>query len=321
MKRRLTFVFAALAAALVATLSAAAGNGTPINPGSANALTLAVMGDLPYSSAQLAAFPAWVDEIDADPKVDTVVHLGDIKSGSTRCDDSYYATILRLFESFKDPIVYAPGDNEWTDCHRVNNGAYNPLERLSTLRTVFFPEPGVTLGGRNKQVLAQDGYPENVLWMQSKAVFVTLHVVGSNNGLANWTGRTAPTAEQLAEVNARIAATIDWVDEAFATAEEHHALGVVLMMQADTFIGTNRTATGFDAILDRVEARAAAFGHPVLLLQGDTHEFVSDTPLSGAPNVTRIVMKGSADTPGDEWLKLTVDPGAPAFFSWTRIPF
>ena len=321
MKRRLTLVLAALAAALVATLGAVAGNGTPINPSSANPLSLAVIGDLPYNAAQLAAFPAWVDAIDADPKVDALVHLGDIKSGSTRCDDSYYATILQLFESFKDPVIYTPGDNEWTDCHRVNNGAYNPLERLSKLRTMFFADPGVTLGGRKKQVLAQPGYPENVLWMQSKAVFTTLHVVGSNNGLANWTGLTAPTAEQLAEVNARMGATIDWVDATFDAAEANAALGVVLMMQADTFIGPNRTATGFDAILDRIEARAAAFERPVLLLQGDSHEFVQDTPLAGAPNVTRIVVKGSADTPGDEWLKVMVDPRSPAFLRWERIPF
>jgi Calcineurin-like phosphoesterase len=323
MKRRLTLVFAMLVAALVATLGAAAGNGTPIDPSSANPLTVSVIGDVPYSAAQLAAFPSWVEAINGDPKVDAVVHLGDIKSGSTRCDDSYYATILELFETFKDPVVYTPGDNEWTDCHRANNGQYNPLERLSRIRAAFFPEPGVTLGGRKKQVLAQSGYPEDVLWMQSKAVFAALHVVGSNNSLAPWSGLgfAAPTIEQLAEANARIAATIAWTDEAFETAEAHDARGVVLMMQADTFLGSNESATGFVAILDRIEERAAAFDGPVLLLQGDTHEFAQDTPLPGAPNLTRIVVKGSADTPGDEWLKVTVDPRAPTFFSWERMPF
>jgi hypothetical protein len=323
MKRRTIVVVAAVIAALTATFGAGAGNGTPINPSSANPLTVSIIGDLPYTSAQLQAFPSWVDEINADPKVDSVVHLGDIKSGSTRCDDSYYATILALFGFFKDPLVYTPGDNEWTDCHRVNNGQYDPLERLDGLREVFFPEPGVTLGGRKQQVLAQDGYPENVLWMRSKAVFATLHVVGSNNSLLPWVGlgHSAPTTEQLAEANARIAATMGWVDEAFDTASENEARGVVLMMQADTFFGANESAAGFVEIVERVEDRAAAFARPVLLLQGDTHEYVEDTPLDEAPNLTRVVVKGSADTPGDEWLKLTVDPRASAFFSWQRIPF
>ncbi len=50
------------------------------------------------------------------------LHLGDIKSGSTTCTDARFAAALATFESFKDPVVYTPGDNEWTDCHRVNNG-------------------------------------------------------------------------------------------------------------------------------------------------------------------------------------------------------
>ena len=319
--KRSTALLLAFAAALVVSLSAAAGNGTPINAGSANPLTLAVIGDLPYSPAQFQAFPSWVDEINGDPKVDAVVHLGDIKSGGTECSDSYYASILGFFESFKDPVVYTPGDNEWTDCHRPTNGPYDPLERLAKLRQTFFADPGVTLGGRKQQVLAQSGYPENVLWMQSKAVFSALHVVGSRNSLANWTGQAAPTAAQLAEANARIAATIDRVDETFDVAEENGARGVVLMMQADTFFASNETDPAFSGILDRIEDRAAAFGGPVLLFQGDTHQFVLDQPFAGQ-NVTRIVVKGSSDPPpGDEWLRLVVDPGSSQFFTWERVSF
>ena len=310
---------AALVVALVTALGAGAGNGTPINTGSANPLDLAVIGDLPYDAAQVAAFPSWVEDINGYPKVDLVVHLGDIKSGSTTCDNGYFLQIAGFFDAFKDPLVYTPGDNEWTDCHRTNNGAYNPLERLAKIREIFFAEPGVTLGGRKKHVLAQSGYPENVLWMQSKAVFSALHVVGSNNSLAPWTGLSAPTAAQLAEANARIAATLAWIDETFDTADENDARGVVLLMQADTFEFGNANLAGFVDILARIEARSTAFGGPVLLLQGDSHTFVQDTPFAGAPNVTRIVVEGSAT--GDEWLKLSVDPRSSAFFSWERIPF
>ena len=36
-------------------------------------------------------------------------------------------------------MIYVPGDNEWTDCHRANNGGYDPLERLAFLRAMFYP--------------------------------------------------------------------------------------------------------------------------------------------------------------------------------------
>jgi hypothetical protein len=74
MRRRLLGTAGALGAALALTVAATAGNGTPISPASANPLTLSVIGDVPYSEAQLAAFPAWVDAINRDPKVDLVVH-------------------------------------------------------------------------------------------------------------------------------------------------------------------------------------------------------------------------------------------------------
>lgn len=316
MNRSIAVVLAALAA-LASAFAAVAGNGTPVNAGSQNRLTLAVIGDVPYGAAQVAAFPGWIDALNAAPSLDLVVHVGDIKSGSSRCDDEYFARIAAFFADLRDPLVYTPGDNEWTDCHRPNNGGYDPLERLAAIRRTFFAEPGVTLGGRKKQVLAQPGYPENVLWLQSRAAFAALHVVGSNNGLAPWTGQTAPTAAQRAEAEGRIAAALAWIDRAFDTAQANGARGVVLAMQADTFEFDNETLEGFAGILARIEARAVAFAGPVLLLQGDSHSYVEDRPLPRAPNVTRIVIEGSATA--SEWLELTVDPRGAELFSWRRV--
>ena len=46
-----------------------------------------------------------------------------------------------FFSLFESPLIYTPGDNEWTDCHRRSNGGYDPLERLGRLRDVLFDEP------------------------------------------------------------------------------------------------------------------------------------------------------------------------------------
>ena len=197
----------------------------------------------------------------------------------------------------------------------MTNGAYDPLERLTALRRTFFGAPGVSLGGRKQQVLAQPGYPENQLWMESKVVFAAVHVVGSNNGYAPWTGNTSPTPAQRGEVDARIAAAVALIEQAFATATEHGALGVVLLMQADTFFLANETADGFDEVVTEIGTRSAAFGRPVLLLQGDTHDYTVDHPYATAPNLTRIVVEG--ETVG-EWLRLTIDPRAAQLFSWER---
>jgi hypothetical protein len=83
-------------------------------------------------------------------------------------------------------------------------------------------------------------------------------------------------------------------------------------MQADTIVGTR---TGFEAINERIETLASRFDGPVLLLQGDTHRYVVDSPFGSAPNLTRIVVEGET---ADEWLRLGVDPRSPDLFTWNR---
>ena len=278
--------------------------------------TLAIIGDTPYGAEDEADFPGLVETINDDPDVSAVVHLGDIKTGSSPCTNEYFAYVRGQFDAFADPFIFTPGDNEWTDCHRPAAGGYVPTERLSKLRDVFFPRPGVTLG-RPFPLAAQPELVENVRWSAARAVLATLHVVGSNNGLAPWFG-AAETAEQralrLAEVNARTAANLEWIDATFAAAARERAKGVVLLMQADMWDGDDQS--GFGALKERIAWRASQFRNPVLLLQGDSHRYKVDQPLPLAPNVTRIVVEGEQAT---EYLRLTVDPRGGRRFRWERV--
>ena len=61
-----------------------------------------------------------------------------------------------------------------------------------------------------------------------------VHVVGSNNDLQPWFGAAETplqTAQRLAECQARLAATLDWLDETFAVAHRKNAKAVVVAMQ------------------------------------------------------------------------------------------
>jgi hypothetical protein len=283
---------------------------------SAGATTLAVVGDTPYGTDQEARFGELVGAVNADPKVRLAIHLGDLKSGSVTCSDERLAAALASFESFEDPLVYTPGDNDWTDCHRVNNGAYDPLERLDRVRELFFADPGRTLGRRPTWVERQPGLVENVRWVRSRVAFATLHVVGSDNGLAPriGLGQARPTPAQAEEVQARIAATLSWVDQTFDLAVERGLPGVVLAMQADTWDPQPTSAQ--QAVVDRIAARTSAYSGQVLLLQGDSHVFTADNPLD-LPNVTRIVVHG--ETLPFAYLRLTVDPRSPELFTWQRV--
>jgi hypothetical protein len=312
-------------AALVAGAAAALLAAAPAWAGRED--TVAIIGDTPYGDEQIAGFPNDIAEINADPEVRRVIHLGDIKNGSSRCDDSYFAARFADFETFDDPFVYTPGDNEWTDCHRANNGGYVPTERLAALKLLFFPQPGRTLGVKEAKVDYQSrAFPENVAWDASHVQYGLVHVVGSNDDQAPWfTDRpsgpeTAPEhAAHVAEYTAREAAGLAWVDEVFDRAERSKAAGAVLGMQADMWDPT-AAQSAFVPYKEKIAARAEEFGKPVLLFEGDSHVFTVDRPAGMAANLTRIVVQGSTSVP-HEWLRLHVDRKDEGVFSCEVIPF
>jgi hypothetical protein len=301
--------------------------------------TFAVIGDIPYGAAQIANFPNVIKQINADPAVQLVDHVGDIKSGSTLCSDDYFAQIKAQFDTFVDPLVYTVGDNEWTDCHRANNGSYNPLERLAKIRSVFFPRPGYTLGEHPARVTSQAslGFPEDVRYTRANVTFAALHIVGSNNSLAPWTGNTGPTPEQSAEVRDRTAAVIRSIHDTFRQAREEHNRSVVLLTQADMFDPTAGNPafadySAFQPIVRAIAQESASFRGPVYLFNGDSHVYNDDQPLAAGsawlsfygvdnpvPNLSRVTIDGSTGV--TDYLRVTVDPHAPAVLSWTRVPF
>jgi hypothetical protein len=335
---------AALAAAAVGALTAgvvAAGQASASVPAEADGgnYAFAVIGDIPYGDAQIANFPKVVEQINADPAVRWVDHLGDIKNGSSVCSDEYFALIKADFDRFVRPLVYTVGDNEWTDCHRPNNGGYNPLERLARIRQVFFPRPGHTLGQQSARVFSQadQGFPEDVRWERADIAFAAVHVVGSNDSLLPWTGNAAPTPEQTAEVLARTAAVIQEIHDTFADARAHHDKAVTVLTQADMFDPTVTDPKfadyyGFQPIVAAIARESAAFAGPVYLFNGDSHVYHSDNPLAAGskwlsfygidrpvPNLSRVTVDGSAGA--NNYLRVTVHPHGPQVLTWTRVPF
>jgi hypothetical protein len=102
--------------ATVAVLAIPAATAAAGNP---NTLTLAVYGDAPYGTsnsdtAEFAGTPAFITSINDDASVQEVVHVGDIHSGSQKCTVAYDQSIYNLWTAYRDPLIYTPGDNEWT---------------------------------------------------------------------------------------------------------------------------------------------------------------------------------------------------------------
>jgi hypothetical protein len=281
-------------------------------------------GTSPTDTSEFVANPAFIAAINADPDVSLVLHVGDIHSGKEYCTNAYDQAILAQWKAFADPLVYTPGDNEWADCHKVKEGggAYNattgaidyvkdasgnpvdyangdPAANLALVRTTFFPTPGQSQGAAmavhsqaqefDAAFPADKDYIENVWWEKSGVLFVTLNLPGgSNNDTDIWYGAPAMSAAQSAEVVARSAANLRWLDAAFKRAAADADIAVVIQLQADMWDLDGATSAAhlsqYKQFIDSIASHTTAFAKPVLLFNGDSHVFRSDNPLQpGSP--------------------------------------
>jgi hypothetical protein len=273
-------LLAALALASPSPSLAAEGQDKP------SATTFAVIGDVPYGDAQIAAFPGWIDRINDQAGLDLAFHVGDIKTGSSPCTDDYNGWIREQFDRFEMPLLYTPGDNEWTDCHRTAAGSYNPLERLDALRAAFYETPGLTLGSP----------------MEATRMAVAIDLVEDAFTRARQTRARAVAIFQQA----------DMFDPSYQPTWDVSAfqpLVQALVDEASTFDGEVYLFDG-DSHVYNVD-RPLAAGSRWLEIHGVQ---------GSADNLTRVTVDGEANN--TNFLQVTLNrPGADHVLSWVRVPY
>ncbi len=282
-------ILAGLALSLVASAAAA------------EDLRFVALGDAPYGKAEVVypQYEALIATINA-VSPDLVIHVGDTKSGKTECSNVVLDQQLAYLDSFTAPTMYTPGDNEWTDCHRKKAGKFDPLERLKRIRSTYFDTPDTTFG-KTKYALENQsakGYPENARFQLRGVMFMTAHVVGSNNNLE------ARSLAATTEFFKRDAANIAWLKDGFAAATRDNADALVLAIHADMFEfdwneGRKRKwlrHSGFTNFGKALRKAASEFGKPVLLVFGDSHRHRVFKPFpKKAANVTALEVFGAKE--------------------------
>lgn len=286
-------------------------------PAVSQPLSFALFGDVPYSRWEREQLPPMLDDMARRGAV-FAVHVGDIKSGSSLCSDEVLRDIRDVFRAAPLPLVYVPGDNEWTDCHRSSNGSYDPLERLARLRNLFFVDD-LSLGQkpialqRQSADPAWSSYRENQRWEQDGLLFVALNVPGSHNNYFGPSGRGGPSAE----FRARSAANRVWVAQAFEHARQHHLAGVLILFQANPGFeaaSAGQASPGFAELIEQLRQETEAYAGQVMVVHGDSHSYQINQPLLDAAgkkvldNFTRVEVPGY---PFMGWVHVTVDRSVP----------
>lgn len=278
----------------------------------------AVVGDTPYHFLEEIQFRNLLAALDAED-LEFVVHVGDFKSGGSPCSDGLFEERKGWFAASRHPLLYVPGDNEWTDCERESAGGHDPLERLARLRDLFFVGRA-SLGRETLAVERQSDAPrfpafrENQRWRRGPYLFATLNLPGGNN-------HRGSGAEPSQEHRARMKANGAWMAAAFETAKREKAAALFLLFHANPgwARGAGGPRDGYREFRAQLAASVRDFGRPVVAIHGDSHIFRVDQPLrdpgSGEPvsSLTRIESFGS---PAMGWVRVEVDPGAR---NWIRI--
>jgi hypothetical protein len=320
-RRRRAVVAAAVAAALAGWMWLQRGLPPPAPAPPPGAFAFAVLGDAPYYVWEDMQYRLLRRDLDAHD-LRFVVHVGDIFWHP--CSDRMYRRSLGWFNGLRHPVVYTPGDNEWADCWHRGSGSYLPRERLARLRQVFYADPSRSAGGAPLALASQGGtepfpeFVENARWTQQGVVFVTAHLVGSGNGWAPFPERIAADDEAAQR---RTEAAAAWLRAGFAEARRTQAPALVVAFHANPGLeapAADAYRQSYEPFLAALEEEAAAFGRPVLVVQGDDHEYLVDQPLRRAggrllENVTRMQVPGS---PQVGWVRVVVRPGAPQPFAF-----
>jgi hypothetical protein len=269
------------------------------------------VGDLPYSAAQVPLFNRLVKQSETED-FEFLMHVGDIQAGGIPCTDSSAQRIRDLFRNYPKPVIYTPGDNEWTDCVV---GGDDPLERLANLRKLFFADKkvlrldklGVIRQSRHKEYAK---YVENFRFKKAGVLFVVVHVVGSGN---NYKPDHPPSMKEFTERNA---ANLAFLKESYVEAAKSDVRGVAVVIHANPGFETG-LGEGFKDFLASMRGFLSGYDRPVVCIHGDSHYYRIDKPFRDANGktflgFTRIEVFGSPNVAG---LVITVDPDDPQIFS------
>jgi hypothetical protein len=211
-------------------------------------------------------------------------------------------------------------------------GGYDPIERLAKLRAVFFAK-AESLGKRHMPLIRQSDispftdFVENQRWSRDGVLFFTLNVPGSNNGF------DYANPASLVEAQARTAANVAWMRDGFRIARASAAKAVVIVFHAEIFMNGELPLSSYNgpmsgpygALIAELRLGAERFEKSVLIIHGDSHEFVVDRPLmesqgEAAPpkfaNVTRLEVFGA---PEIKAVRVDVRPNTAGVFGFSPL--
>lgn len=328
-------VHSRMCAALVVALTALTMRAALAEP-----IEFIVLGDMPYNVGDTRALEE-IGKAIRSKSYPFAIHYGDIKHGESPCNEQdlliHFEFIERIFkdptkDTPKDPprhpVFYTPGDNDWTDCDRKKtHQPISEIDALRRLRKLFFSHPKIQRLQQRYPELeitqADPKYPENLQWHYKKIQFVTLHVVGSDNGRTEIL--ESNMQKSLEAVDARDKANRAVLDQVFSSKRAKELNAIVIVIHADPTEIEHKHHRRIECTKDEkifcnpylgflndLNDKAKTFKKPVLLVHGSTDDFCLDKPSDDKAGPTFWRLNGPGDFKVRDAAVVTFDPAKDA---------
>ena len=256
-------------------------------------LIFSAMGDVPYSAGEIPTLQRQIRDHNRYSSAEFVVHIGDIKSGTSSCTEAVCRDMAGWLRVLAVPAYILPGDNETTDCSNAS--------QAWTYWTRYFTD--FEAGSCGAPVTAhQSARHENWAFTAKGVLCIGIDMP------------SPPASVNQSVWNAMLKQDTDWVAQQLAAHGSEVRAAVVFSQDGPGDSRQNGFFTPF-------RAAAATFGKPVLLLHGDDHVWKNDHPFAER-NIERICVNNGGD---EDPVQVTVtmdpqDPFVPLRNPWSGSP-
>lgn len=228
-------------------------------------LTFSAIGDVPYSDAFADSLRINLIKFNKHHNSSFLIHLGDIKSGSTPCEETKYQLVADILMLSEVPVFIIPGDNEYNDCE-------DPKEAFALWNKYFYHFH------ENWEVPWETSYQleqlENFTWVKNDVLYVGLNLVGGH-------------VHDSSEWDIRLEQSANWIGSLLEKDDTFKAM--VVFGHANM----NNAPEKFELFTDKFRALAANFKKPILYLHGDGHYWIKDRPWK-EQNIQRVQVDAGA---------------------------
>ena len=240
-----------------------------------------VIGCVPYKDQDRDTLITQISSLNAS-EIDFLIHLGDIKDGSSDCTQDAIDGIDEILKLSPVPVFVVVGDNEFNDCANIS-----PDDALTMWRNTFVGFNLKYWSHTFSNMTISPDRPEIFSFVNRKTLFLGLNIVG---GLVH----------DQDEWDDRHAYQVDWVKTQMLQ-YQNDVHSVVLFGQADTGSDTS------DFFNPLIVFFRDEFPNdiPILYMCADVHSWSYRPDLFGIDNWLRVRITGGVSEP---IVRVTVDP-------------